>query len=289
MTTAHPTQPPVDAGTGTGATAGRPRPPDGDWLGTPYLRFERLGSIARVTVDRPRARNAMTAAMYFGVRYAVERVNRDPDLAGMILTGTGDVFIPGGDLGHGGDDDWGGPSYLGMDNTPFDAIRYSRKPIVSAINGIAQGGGLLMAIMSDVAVASERATFRAPEIYRGIADTGYATYLPAQIGPARAKDMLFTGRVVTAAEALDWGLVSRVVPHEELADAALEVLAACCRGAPDARAEVKRIISAGYGSYDRMTMDKSLWGPEAAEGWLAFAERRNPSWVPEDIRTEGRL
>jgi enoyl-CoA hydratase/carnithine racemase len=265
------------------------RPPEGDWLGTPFLRFERKGTIAVCTVDRPAARNAMTASMYFGVRYAVDLVNRDPSLAGMLLTGTGDVFIPGGDLGHGAPDDWGGPTYFGMDNTPFDAIRHSRKPVVSAVNGICQGGGLLMAIMSDLAVASERATFRAPEIYRGIADTGYAQYLPAQIGPARAKDMLYTGRVVTAAEALEWGLIARVVPHDELVEQALDALRACCRGAPDARADVKRVIATHYGTYDRMTMDRSVYGGEAREGWAAFTERRNPTWVPEDIRTAGRL
>jgi enoyl-CoA hydratase/carnithine racemase len=266
-----------------------PRPPAGDWLGTPWVRLERHGSIAWCVVDRPAARNAMTGAMYFAVRYAVDRVNQDPDLAGLLLTGTGDVFIPGGDLSQAAPDDWGGPGFLGLDNVPFDAIRYSRKPVVSAVNGICQGGGLLMAILSDVAVASERATFRAPEVYRGIADTGYATYLPAQIGPARAKDMLFTGRVVTAAEALDWGLVSRVVPHEEVTTTALEVLRACCLGAPEAHAEVKRMISTSYGTYDRMTMERSLYGPEALEGYRAFAQRRNPGWVPADMRTEGRL
>ncbi len=267
----------------------RPRPPKGDWLGTPYLRLERHGSIAHCIVDRPEARNAMTGAMYFGVRYAVDLVNADPELAGMILTGTGDVFIPGGDLGASDIDDWGGPGVLGLDNVPFDAIRYSRKPVVSAVNGIAQGGGLLMAILSDVAVASERATFRAPELYRGIADTGYATYLPAQIGPARAKDMLFTGRKVGAAEALSWGIVSRVVRHDELIAAAADALAGCARCAPDARAEVKRVISDSYGHYDRMTMEHSLAGDEAREGWVAFSERRNPSWVPADLRVEGRL
>jgi len=133
---------------GAGAIAGpiastatpAPRPPHGDWLGTPYVRLERQGSIARCVVDRPAVRNAMTGAMYFAVRYAADRVNRDPGLAGMILTGVDDVFIPGGDLSQTAPDDWGGPGFLGMDNVPFDAIRYSRKPVVSAINGIAQGG-----------------------------------------------------------------------------------------------------------------------------------------------------
>jgi enoyl-CoA hydratase/carnithine racemase len=277
-----------DRGTGDGPAA--PRPPDGDWLGTPFLHFERRGSIATVTVDRPSARNAMTAAMYFGVRYAIDRLNRDDSLAGLLLTGTGDVFIPGGDLGPDAmADDWGGPGHLGMDNTPFEAIRTSAKPVVSAVNGICQGGGLIMAMLSDVSVASDRATFRAPELYRGIADTGYAAFLPAQIGPARARDMLMTGRVVTAAEALDWGLVSRVVPHEDLVGEATEALVAAVRCAPEARAAVKRIVNERYGTIDRMTMDASLWGDECREGWEAFRDRRNPSWVPEDLRTDGRL
>ena len=270
------------------SSATGPRPPEGDWLGTPYLRFERKGSHAVLTVDRPEARNALTGAMYFGIRYAVDRVNADAALAGLLITGIDDVFIPGGDLGASQVDDWGAPALLGMDNVPFDAIRYSRKPIVSAVNGICQGGGLLIAIMSDVAVASDRAVFRAPEIYRGIADTGYASYLPAQIGPARAKDMLFTGRRVTAAEAAEWGLVSRVVPHNALQAAALEVLEACMRGAPEARSQVKRVISQSYGQYDRMTMDASVTGSEAREGWEAFRDKRSPDWVPEDLRT-GRL
>ena len=172
----------------TGSTGGRvaeprvPRPPEGDWLGTPFVRFERHGSIAHCVVDRPEARNAMTGAMYFAVRYACDVLNRDDALAGMIVTGTDPVFIPGGDLGGSPVDDWG-TGHLGMDNVPFDALRNSRKPVISAVNGICQGGGLLIAIMSDIAVASDRATFRAPELYRGVADTGYATYLPAQIGP----------------------------------------------------------------------------------------------------------
>lgn len=267
-----------------------PRPPEGDWLGTPYLRFERLGSIAVVTVDRPERRNSMTPAMYFGVRYAIEHVDRDESLSGLLLTGTGDVFIPGGDLGGANDDGWADlPTLLGMDNTPFDALRRSRKPVVCAVNGLAQGGGLMIAMLADMTVASDRATFRAPELFRGIADTNYAQILPRQIGPARARDMLMTGRTVTAAEALEWGLVARVVPHEELMEHAREVLAWCCRTAPEARHEVKRVFDRYYGAYDRAAMDHSLEGPEPIEGFAAFKDRRNPSWVPPDLRTDGRL
>lgn len=265
------------------------RAPQGDWLGTRHLRFERHGPVARCIVDRPEKRNAMTAAMYFAVRYATNRVDADPDLAGLILTGVDDVFIPGGDLSQESDDDWGIGQLLHMDTTPFDAMRQAHKPVVSAINGICQGGGLMIAMLSDVAVASDRATFRAPELLRGIADTHYAQILPRQIGPARARDMLFTGRTVSAEEALDWGIVARVVPHAELLPAATEVAGAVARTAPGARSDVKRTLDQHYGLYDRIGMTASLRGPEALEGFLAFSERRNPSWVHPELRTDGRL
>ena len=267
-----------------------PQPPSGDWLGTPFLRFERFGTLARLTVDRPEMRNAMSPAMYFGVRYAIDHVNREPDLSGLLITGSGDVFVPGGDLGGSNIDGWADlPKLLSMDNTPFDAVRRSVKPIVCAVNGLAQGGGLMIAMLSDITVASDRATFRCPELLRGIADTNYAQVLPRQIGPARARDMLLSGRTIDAATAEAWGLVSRVVPHDELLAAATIALEDCCQTAPNARAAVKRTFHEYYGHYDRMSMDESLAGPEPVEGFLAFRERRAPSWVPEDLRREGRL
>jgi enoyl-CoA hydratase/carnithine racemase len=262
----------------------------GDDLGSPFLRFERRGPLAWCVVDRPDSRNALTSAMYFGIRRAVDLVNRDPELAALIITGTGEVFIPGGELRGNEPDRWlDFPDLLGMDVTPFEAIRRSPKPVVSAVNGIAQGGGLLIAMLSDVAVAGESATARAPELMRGIADTGYAAYLPAQIGIARARDMLLTGRVVSAAEAESWGMFSRVVPDDQVLTVAEEVAVQICRTAPQARLQVKRIINEGYGAVDRMTFDAMLYSAEMAEGTRAFAEKREPSWVPKEFRSGHRL
>lgn len=230
----------------------------------------------------------MTPAMYFGVRYASNHVDADSDLAGLLITGTGGVFIPGGDMGGASPDAWGLPP-LGMEITPFDALRQAIKPVVSAVNGICQGGGLMIAMLSDVAVVSERATFRVPELFRGIADTHYGHILARQIGPARARDLMFTGRTLSAEEAVDWGLIARVVPHDELLDAATEVLVACCRTAPGARTAIKRELDAYYGLYDRIGMRQSLGAEEAVEGWRAFKERRPPSWIHPDLRPEGRL
>jgi enoyl-CoA hydratase/carnithine racemase len=231
----------------------------------------------------------MTAAMYFALRYATNLVDSDDALAGLLVTGTDDVFIPGGDLSQAGADEWEVGDLLYMDVVPFDALRQSRKPVVAAVNGICQGGGLIIAMLSDISVASDRATFRAPELLRGIADTNYAQLLPRQIGPARARDMLFTGREVTAAEALEWGLIARVVPHHQLMEAATEALITVCRTGPSARSEMKRTFDQYYGLYDRIGMVDSLRGPEALEGYSAFKERRNPSWVHPELRTPGRL
>lgn len=274
----------------TAAPESSPRPPDGDWLGTPFLKFTREGGFGVCTLDRPEARNAMTGAMYYGIRYAVSLVESDPDLAGLLITGTGDVFAPGGDLGGGnGVDDWKGLRAMGTDATPFEVLRQSAKPVVSAVNGLCQGGGLQIAMCSDMAVVSERATFRVPELYRGIADTYYSQMLARIIGPVRTRDLMFTGRVLSAQEAVDWGMVARVVPHDEVVATAKEVLAQCCRTAPKARLVVKSSLDNYMGLYDRIGMRASYTGPEAAEGFRAFKERRSPDWVHPELRIDGRL
>jgi len=275
----------------TDTVADRPRPPDGDWLGTPFLRFDREGPFGIVTLDRPEARNAMTAAMYFGIRYAVTLVEADDDLAGLVITGTGDVFAPGGDLGGGnGVDEWMSfGSALSMEVTPFETLRQSIKPVVSAVNGLCQGGGLQIAMCSDMAVVSDRATFRVPELYRGIADTYYSQMLARIIGPVRTRDLMFTGRTLSAQEAVDWGMVARVVPHHDLATATRDVLARCCRTAPHARSVVKSSLDNYMGLYDRIGMKASYSGPEAVEGFLAFKGRRSPDWVHQELRMDGRL
>jgi enoyl-CoA hydratase/carnithine racemase len=95
--------------------------------------------------------------------------------------------------------------------------------------------------------------------------------------------------VLSAEEALEWGMVSRVVPHDDLLTTAREVLAQCCRTAPHARAVVKANLDNYMGLYDRINMYQSVMGPEALEGFTAFKEKRSPEWVHPALRVEGRL
>jgi enoyl-CoA hydratase len=256
-----------------------------DDLGAAGLRFEREGSIGWCIIDRPAARNAITPAMYFGFKRAVYLVNRDPDLAALIITGTGDVFAPGGDLGGRAEPGDNLPEGLGgPDILPFLTIRNSRAPVISAVNGICQAGGLLIAMMADVSIASDRATFRVPELLRGITDATYAAVLPAHVGVGVARELMLTARRFDAAEALRLGVMTRVVPHEELRAAALQAAREVLATPPDARVHTKRMLNERYGLFDYETMNWALeFSDEPHEGMTAFMEKRPPRWLPSDL------
>ena len=255
-------------------------------LGTRNLRLEREGPILWCTIDRPQARNALTPAMYFGIKKAVRRVNSDKSLRALIITGTGDVFAPGGDLGGRQEEgDSPVPDGLAYEILPFVSIRESQAPVIAAVNGICQAGGLLIAMLSDIAVCSERASFRVPELLRGIIDATYAAILPIHVGMAQARDLLLSARKIDAAEALRIGLISRVVKHEDLRAEALKAASDILQTAPECRAHVKRMLNQQYAPIDYETMFISLMSEtsEAREGMTAFRETRQPNWIPEGL------
>ena len=233
----------------------------------------------------------MTPAMYFGIRYAIDLVARDESLAGLLhhrdrATCSSPAATSAATTATAGPIS---PPCSAWTTRRSTRVRLSPKPVVCAVNGSAQGGGLMIAMLADVAVASERATFRAPELFRGIADTNYAPD-PAPPDRPRPRPRHADDRAaVTAAEALDWGLVARVVPHDQLMTEALDALAWCCRTRARARPPSSR-----SSTLLRPPTTAWRWTPaspstESVEGFIAFKERRNPSWVPPDLRTDGRL
>jgi len=236
-----------------------------EWnLGTSGLRIEREGPIVWCIIDRPHARNAFTPSMYMGLKRAVRLLNADDEARAMIITGTGDVFAPGGDLGgryEPGDEPV--PPGFTHELLPFVAIRESQAPIIAAVNGICQAGGLLVAMM---------------------ADATYAAVLPVHIGMAAARDLMLSCRGFDAAEAQRLGLISRVVPHDELRAEALRAAVQILKTAPEARAHTKRMLNAHYPHIDYETMFWSLMDArEPREGMAAFMEKRQPSWVPDGL------
>ena len=198
-----------------------------DGLGAAGLRFEREGPIGWCIIDRPEARNALTPAMYFGIKRAVHLVNGDPDLAALIITGTGDVFSAGRrSRGSVRTQATTAAGHLGHEILPFLTIRDSRAPVIAAVNGICQAGGLLIAMMADICVASDRATFRAPELLRGIVDATYAAVLPAHVGIAVARDLLSRPDASTPRRRSASASSPGSLPHDQLRDAALEAVTA---------------------------------------------------------------
>lgn len=248
-------------------------------LGSKFLDGTLHEGVLRVVINRPERRNACTIEMYHGIKKAAVLADKDPAVDAVLLTGVGDVFCVGGEMGgrhEGGaaldrDTD-------GLDLLPFRQLESTGKIVVTAINGLCQGGGLNMVLCSDVSIASDRATFRAPELLRGVADPFLPARLPARIGTALAKYLLFTAAVIDAAEAERIGLVARVVPHDELDGAVAGALEQIRATGPAARAAVKQDINRHLPRFDMAMFGRSLRSPEVAEGFQAFVEKRPPRW-----------
>jgi enoyl-CoA hydratase/carnithine racemase len=142
-----------------------------------------------------------------------------------------------------------------------------------------QGGGVNMALTSDLTVVSERARFRVPELLRGVADCYLGARLASRIGVARAKSLLFTAQYFSAQEAYAMGLISRVVPHEQLDAAVAETIEWVRQTGPQARTALKRDINRQLPPIDFPMFAESLDSEEVREGFRAFAAKRPPAWV----------
>lgn len=252
-------------------------------LGSNYLRATRGEGCLRVTLDRPHRRNACTMAMYNGLRRAANLAENDPAIDCLVIAGSGENFCVGGDMGD--DQQERGLDLANeaepLDLIPFASLERCSKIVISAVNGICHAGGCDIVLCSDFAIASERATFRVPELLRGLADGWLGARLPERIGMARAKYLIFTGASIDAHEAERIGLVAKVVPHAQLG-AEVEAAIAGVRGcAPAARAALKKQMNSQLPPFDVGIFARSLRHPEMREGFRAFLEKRAPDWPRE--------
>jgi enoyl-CoA hydratase/carnithine racemase len=249
-------------------------------LGSRHLHATRGDGVLRVVIDRPERRNALTIEMYHGLKKAAVLAARDPSVDVLLVTAAGEWFCVGGEMG--GQHEGGAGldrETDGVDLLPFLQFERCPKIVMLAINGMCQGGGLNLTLTSDLALASERATFRAPELLRGVADCFLGARLASRLGIARAKMLLFTAAEVTAAEALAMGLVSRVVPHADLETAARETIERVRQTGPRARTALKRDLNRQLPAVDFAMFAESLASDEVREGFAAFVEKRPPRWT----------
>jgi crotonobetainyl-CoA hydratase len=254
------------------------------------VRTEVTGQTLVITLDRPPA-NAVDVTTSRALYSAFDRLRRDPGLRVGILTGAGGrFFCAGWDLkaaaaGEGIDADHGPGGFAGL--TEFADIG---KPVIAAVNGLAFGGGFELMLAADLVVAADHVEVALSEVTLGlVADAGGVLRLPARLPRAIALEYLLTGRRVSVAEAVRWGLVNRIVPAAGLMGAAQELADAICAAAPLAVAAVLEILRETEASDVRRGFEilrsgalpayrAMLDSVDAREGARAFAERRRPVW-----------
>ena len=250
-------------------------------LGSPWVRATIDGGVLRVQSDRIERRNAMTQDMYRAVKRAAIHADRTDGIRAVVLTGTYDVFASGGDMGGNAARDAGlEAEWDPTENFPFRHLERCRKPVIAAVNGLCHAGGLNLVLYCDFSIASDRATFRAPELLRGIPDPWLMARLPEYVGIGMARRLMFTAARLDASEALALGLVARVVPHGELSDAVAAELAEVMRCGPESMATAKSAIVAGLRPPDAGLFVRTMMSPEMVEGMTAFLEKRDPEWLP---------
>jgi len=257
------------------------------------ITIEKDEGIATLTLNRPRKYNAVDPTMMREVLSALQEVGEDDDVRVLIITGAGPAFCSGIDI------TWmrGMIEGTSPEETPLTYRRriepwYSMvlqlsnlaKPVIAAVNGIAAGGGLVLAMVADIRIASDKAAFSQVFVRRGLPDGASTFFLPKLVGLGRACELAFTGKVIDAKEAERIGLVNQVVPHDELMKTARQLAAGIAKGPAIALQLAKQALRRGYTStdlaahmeYELNTIMISISTEDFREGVKSFLEKREP-------------
>lgn len=261
------------------------------------LHFETLDYAARdrvatITINRPAVRNALNAQAYAELEAAFVRVQSDPGISVVVLTGADPAFCSGEDVRQ----MMTGPQRAQSQArlaavrprlTPTAAaIHACDRPIIAAVNGAAVGWGMELALLADIRIASDRARFGEIFVKRGlVSDAPGMMILPRLVGPEKAAELLFTGDIIDAADALACGLVSRVVPHDDLLPATQSLALRIAANPPLALRYMKeglRRASARdldeFGSWVSGTLGRLFQTDDHREGVASFLEKRAPQF-----------
>lgn len=245
--------------------------------------------IARITVNRPEVRNALDELTRAEIRSVVRDIEEDEDIKVAVITGAGDkAFIAGADIAaflkmtppemEDVASKLGSQLYLDIENL--------RVPVIAMINGFCLGGGCELAMSCDIRIASEKAKFGQPEINIGIMPGGGGTQrLPRLVGLGRAKELLYTGRIIDAAEAEKIGLVDKVVPADKLEETAMGLAENIAGKSPLIMKIIKKTVNVGMYtdlraglSYEKSNLALCFATEDHVEGMTAFVEKRKPEF-----------
>lgn len=259
-------------------------------MGHPLIQYDVDDRVATITLNRPERLNALGADMREQLLAALERSESDPQVRVVTLTGAGRAFCSGGDVKEMNERRAAGAQMRGdrevvpLRDRILLKLQTLAKPVIAAVNGVAAGAGMNLALGCDLRIASDKAAFGEVFVKRGLHPDWGGTYLlPRMVGTAKALELLLFGDMVSAEEAYRMGLVNRLVPHPEFAEAAHEWAARLAEGPPVALRLAKR------GVYRNLQADLAsaleyesfaqqiVWSSEdAGEGIRAFVEKRPP-------------
>ena len=254
--------------------------------------FEQEGAVAYLSVNRPDKRNALNMETRREIAAVLDAVDKNPDIMVLVLTGVGDkAFIAGTDLNEFGRMT---PEQVYAFGNSYGQRLYTRLedlsiPVIGMINGLCLGGGMEFAMCCDFRIAADSAKFGQPEISLGfIPSSGATQRLPRLVGPGRARQMIFTGEIISAEDAYRMGLVNKVVPLAELKDTVREIAAKMTDKGRVSLQMAKRAVlmsqeaglHAGL-SFETLAQMVCFHAPDREEGVNSFFEKRKPVFNKE--------
>ena len=259
-------------------------------MGYQTLNFEVSAGVATITLNRPNNMNAMSPQMSAELHEVALEIDADQGIRAVVLTGAGKVFCAGGDLGEfaaAGD----GARTLIMKMTGDLHLALSRlarnaAPVIAAVNGTAAGAGFSLLMAADLAIAAESAVMTMAYTNAGLSPDGSSTYyMPRKIGDRRARELMLTNRVLSAQEALDWGVVNQVVADGEALPAAQKLAAKLAQGPTQAYGQVKALLDSSFDHSLESQMEleaRAIAGlvgsSDGQEGLHAFLDKRKPQF-----------
>lgn len=250
------------------------------------ILVETDGRVGLITLNRPKALNALNAQTMNEIVSATERFDADQSIGAIVITGSAKAFAAGADIKEMLDQSYA-DVFLKDWFSGWDRFAATRTPIVAAVAGYALGGGCELAMMCDILIAADTAKFGQPEINLAvIPGMGGSQRLTRAVGKAKAMDLILTGRQMDAAEAESCGLVSRIVPADDLLEEAKKVAAGIAAKSLPSVYAAKEAVQVAFETslaegirFERRTFHALFAFDDRAEGMGAFAEKRKPDFT----------
>jgi enoyl-CoA hydratase len=253
-----------------------------------HLLVEKSDGVALLTINRPKVLNALNIEVLEELKVVLGALEEDPRVKVVVLTGAGEkAFVAGADIAEMARMEPAAALGLARQGQQvLLAVERMKKPVIAAVNGFALGGGLELALACDFIYAAENAKFGLPEVTLGIMPGfGGTQNLARQIGPKRASEMVFSGRLINAQKALEWGLVNDVLPIDELLDGAKKIaLQIAANGSLGVAAAKDALVSGlNMAKEDGFRYESTLFATlfatdDQKEGMSAFLEKRKPDF-----------